>query len=528
MAGPSSARWAASLVAAVCALVLLAACDSGGAGHASRRVDGRSLGPIRTAGRWLVDPQGRVVVLHGFNVIRKTEPYFPPVFGPRDADFLASQGFNGARIGFIWAGAERRPGKLDRAYLARIAKLGTVLGDAGLRVLVDVHQDLYSEKYHGFGAPGWASIDDGCVETPGVAPSESACRPGYLQAFQHLWDNTKAPDGVGLQAHFRELWRRGAEALGGAENLVGYDLFNEPYAGSRWPCGLFSPCPGFEQQDLPRFYDRLAKSIRSVDASTPIWFEPVPQSAPTETALPSHVTDVSNVGFSFHFYDRSCGLAPEPASHDQASAQVSRCTPIEAAALDAGIAYSRRADVPVFLGEFGDSENRVDNALMVDLAGERFLSWTYWQYNTTGASVSPGLLLDDAKPGSEANARTERLDALVVPYPQAIAGTPERYHFDRDTRTMTLTYGTRPVTERPRCTAPTTISIPARVYPRGYRVEVSGARVVSARGAAWLQLRSLANAKEVRVTVSPATDSRTDVPRQARDTSGAARVDCPA
>ena len=73
---------------------------------------------LRREGRWLVDPQGRVVIVHGLNLVWKHAPYVPPAtragFLARDARWLARHGFNGARVGTLWAGltpdAARRRG----------------------------------------------------------------------------------------------------------------------------------------------------------------------------------------------------------------------------------------------------------------------------------------------------------------------------------------------------------------------------------------------------------------------------------
>jgi endoglycosylceramidase len=511
------ARWVV-VTATVGACVLVAAPSSS---EATGRTPAPSLAPVRSIGRWSVDQYGRVVITHGLNIIRKTAPYYPPVFGAPDARFLASQGFNGARIGFIWAGVEPRAGIIDHDAIAHLVSVNATLAHAGIRTLVDVHQDLYSEKYGGFGAPSWASNPPVCAAGgSGVPPS---C--GSLSAFQELWNDTPV-GGRGLQTHFANMWVAGARALRRAGNLLGYDLLNEPYAGSRWSCALFAPCPAFEQHELPAFYRRLIRRVRSADHTTPIWYEPVPQTTGAATELPPHFAHDKQLGFTFHFYDRSCGLAAEPTTIEAERAQIVRCSPAEAAALDAGISYAARAGIPPELGEFGDSDNRVDNSLMVDLADERFLSWTYWQYNTTGASVAPGLLLDDAKPGSVGNARPERLDALVVPYPQAVTGTPRSYHYDRATRVMAFTYSTHLVGGKRRCSAPTTLFVPKLVYPDGYRATVDGARVLSAASSSWLQLSARPGVSRVQVQISPRRGGRTDLPKTAQDRSRAARATC--
>jgi endoglycosylceramidase len=476
---------------------VLAALSAGASSNAT------PIRPVHKVGSWIVDSEGRVVITHGLNVMWKTLPYYPPSFSAKDARFLVSQGFTSARIGFLWAGVEPSPGRIDSGYVGQVARLNRTLGKFGIRTLVDFHQDLYSATYGGDGAPAWASIGSGAT-----------------QAFQSLWDN-QAVSGKGLVQHFDAAWTAGAKALGRSPNVLGLDLLNEPYAGSNTGCALFSPCPQFEQTLLPSFYRQLINSVRKVAPSPIIFYEPVPQLTVTPTALPAplgHNRSLGSLGFTFHFYDRSCGEAPEPTTPAARQAQDARCMPDEAHGLDLGIAYARRAGVPADLGEFGDSTNTTDDANVVDLADQRFLNWTYWEYYQTGSSLSPGLLLDDKEPGSEANARQDLLDALVVPYPELVAGTPASYSLDRSNDVMRFTYRTSPVDRHLSCPgAATQIFVPRRDYPHGYRVTATGAKVVSAPTSPWVELVTRPRVAKVTVTISRATGSSTRVPTTAMD-----------
>jgi hypothetical protein len=48
--------------------------------------------PLRHAGRWITDATGRVVVMHGANLVYKVAPFYPSAspFGASDAAFLRS------------------------------------------------------------------------------------------------------------------------------------------------------------------------------------------------------------------------------------------------------------------------------------------------------------------------------------------------------------------------------------------------------------------------------------------------------
>jgi hypothetical protein len=73
--------------------------------------------PLSSTGRWFTDAHGRVVLLHGFNEVAKSPPFYPAAFGfgDDDAAFLASEGFNALRLGVDFRGLMPEPGAIDDA-----------------------------------------------------------------------------------------------------------------------------------------------------------------------------------------------------------------------------------------------------------------------------------------------------------------------------------------------------------------------------------------------------------------------------
>ena len=262
----------------------------------------------------------------------------------------------------------------------------------------------------------------------------------------------------------------------------------------------------------------MIAAIRKVEGHTLVFYEPVPQLTGAATSLPAPLDNDPGLGLTFHYYDRSCDLTANPSTDAAQAAQDTKCAPAEQAALKAGITSAARARAAVDLGEFGDSENDTDDANMVQLATEDFLDWTYWEYYKTKASTSPGLLIDDDKAGSTTNARAALLNALVVPYPEEIAGTPGTYTLDRADWVMHLQYSTASVDPKMVCTgAATEVFIPRPDYPHGYRVRVTGGRVVSPTSWPWVEVVANRGARQVSLTVSQAKDSTTQVATSAID-----------
>jgi endoglycosylceramidase len=264
----------------------------------------------------------------------------------------------------------------------------------------------------------------------------------------------------------------------------------------------------------------VTAAIRSAGARQVIWPEGVAQNGVERPALPRF--DDPQTAFTFHFYCSATQTSSDDVAVDQPSPAASACAPVEDHGIGAFVDYAHDRGVPSLLGEFSCNDVNPDNAQVVDRADRAFASWTIWAYYTAADDPADcsrqGLLRDDAAPASEANAKQDKLDALVVPYPQAVAGEPRSYAYDRPARTMTLTYATTGVS------APTQIFVPARVYPHGYAAAVRGGRVVSGPSSPWLLVAADAGAASVSVTVTTRDDGTTLRPSQAG--AGGRRAPC--
>ncbi|RME51869.1 MAG: hypothetical protein D6795_07570, partial [Deltaproteobacteria bacterium] len=217
---------------------------------------------------WIIDPAGRVAIFHGVNMMNKQAPYLPSI-GDADIERVAGWGMNIVRFGIFWAALEPEAGAFNEAYLAEVERFLDRFHAAGLFVLLDMHQDVYGEKYGGDGAPVWAAIDDGLPFRPKPFWGLDYFTRAVIRAFDNFWDDVPGPDGVGLQEHFARNWRRVAERFRDHPALLGYDLFNEPYFGSH---GFVTG--KFERRYLQPFYERAIREIREVDDRNVVFYEP--------------------------------------------------------------------------------------------------------------------------------------------------------------------------------------------------------------------------------------------------------------
>jgi endoglycosylceramidase len=139
-------------------VLLLAAAAAPASAHAAADA-------LTVKGGRLVDMEGRSVVLHGVNVVYKLAPYTPD-FTRADARRLRGWGMNAIRLGVSWRALEAERGVLDAGYVTRVRRLVRIADAERLWVLVDMHQDLWSERFGGNGAPDWATLDDGQRSSP--------------------------------------------------------------------------------------------------------------------------------------------------------------------------------------------------------------------------------------------------------------------------------------------------------------------------------------------------------------------------
>ncbi|MDB5971020.1 MAG: endoglycoceramidase [Hydrocarboniphaga sp.] len=458
--------------------------------------------PLNHAGRWITDAQGRVVTLHGINMVYKRPPYAPDAIGfdDDDAAFLAGEGYNTVRLGIIYKALEPTPGVYDDAYLDRIAQTADTLARHGIVALLDFHQDLYNEKFGGEGLPDWAVQDDGLPNQPQLDFTLNYfLELGLNRAFDHFWHNDAGPDGVGLQDRYALAWRHVAEHFRGHNAVLGYDLFNEPWPGTQYPTCL-SPlgCPVFDQL-LADFSRRVIAQIRAADPQALVWYEP---NVIFNNGARSHLGDLgdANLGFSFHDY---CLTEPITGSN-------LACDPFDNLVFNNALSQIDASGDTWLLTEFGASDDLANLQAMLDRADSFMVGWQYWAYcgcndpTTTGENDTQAIVYDPAQAPTGDNLKADKLALLSRPYPQRVAGTPLSYGYAMASRTFTLRYSTAAADGSGAFGdgAETVIAVPMRAYPQGYRVSVEHGSVASAADAPLLRVRSASGAGMITVTVT--------------------------
>ncbi len=192
------------------------------------------IGYIQTDGTRFIDAGGRTMLFNGVNVICKDpRKNYTQQFSKAEFDSLAAWGFNMIRFGIIWSGVEPHPGEYNEKYLEEVDQVISWATEAGLYVLLDMHQDLYGQKFSD-GAPDWATLDGGLPHQTGAIWSDSyLISPAVQSAFDNFWANAHAVDGIGIQDHYIAMWTLLAAKYADNPMILGYDIMNEPFMGTQ-------------------------------------------------------------------------------------------------------------------------------------------------------------------------------------------------------------------------------------------------------------------------------------------------------
>ncbi|MFE7859562.1 endoglycosylceramidase [Streptomyces sp. NPDC057403] len=284
--------------------------------------------PLTVQNGRFVDGNGREVVLRGYNVSGETKleensglPFASVADARKSATALrALGGGNSVRFLLSWAYAEPTRGTLDTAYLAAATDQMRAFLDAGIRVYPDFHQDLYSRHlfnagswYTGDGAPKWAVALGGYPqESCGIClfwGQNITQNQAVTKAQYDFWHNA-----YGLQDSFLDTAQKTMayvrQHLGDAEfaGVVGFDPYNEPYAGS-YDSGQTSRT--WEKDLLWPFYQRFRARMDAAGwQDKPAFVEPNLfwnaniASQKQEGGLLDAGTLGSRYVFNTHFYDQ--------------------------------------------------------------------------------------------------------------------------------------------------------------------------------------------------------------------------------
>lgn len=451
-------------------------------------------GAITVSGTTFIDSHGRQVIFSGVNYVNKNpgENYLNKDSSAVFAQF-SNWGINCLRLGLIWDGVEPLPGKYDENYLDKMEQKVKWAAEHNIYVMLDMHQDLYSRKFSD-GAPEWATLDEKLPHQTGSIWSDAyLMSPAVQKAFDNFWANKPASDGIGVQDHYVKMWQHIAKRFVKYDNVIGYDIMNEPFNGSganaimplilteyakmlveetgqappseqelmmiwaneksrleilkkltnaekyaRIVDAAYEANKQFETTQLQAMYQKATDSIRVIDANHIIFMEhgyfgnPGVRSS-LEPVKGKDGKPEKNQAYAAHGYDLLVDTeeadSPSNARHELIFSRIDET--------------SKRTNMPVLVGEWGafsgnEKSNSTPAARYIISLFERFhFGNTYWAY---GEWLPKQHLFTDA---------------IIRPYPQFIAGSLNAYSLKYETGIFNCSWD-----ENPTVTAPTVIFIP--------------------------------------------------------------------
>lgn len=451
-------------VAAVVAAAFLVASTSwvSGAGAVATQVvatpvTDQSSGPVAewstvtgTDGRvYLADAQRRALQLHGFN--DKTDD---PAATLTDELLAAAaeRGLDHYRMTIYWQDLEPTRGNFDEDYLDGVVTAIRRAEAHGIRVILDMHQDVYGEAFGSHGAPEWATVDDGLAFEPQVSWLENYLQPAVQRAFENLYELDW------LRQAQIDAWLHVVDRVRDEPGLLGYDLMNEPFGEVREGENLFEAAVRVEREQITAMYQRLTDAISAVDPDHWIFIEP-PNLASLGIATSLGPVKGPRVAFYPHMYDTSLEFStydPDSTSYNFNPDFFTRWS-------DAITRYVADNPMPMLVGEWGvarpeahsmDAFFREALTTMSEVAS----GWSHFEFCFGGGYCSV-----DAQGHDRPN-----VAQIFLPYARAIAGAPTSSMYDFDTRELRTVYRDNAAT------GPTEIFLPvSRSYPGGFRVLTS-------------------------------------------------------
>jgi endoglycosylceramidase len=407
------------------------------------------FGPLSTRCQHFVDSEGRVVILRGVNA--RIDGVFDvdlgpgrvplqpiPSFDASDAMAMRALGFNVLRLPMQWSGVEpedTEPPTYVEDYLDRVEAVLDACRDAGIFVLVDLHQDAYSKWIGEDGAPLWAIVPppDTILEGPLTDLAERRASGQVLRAFETFFGDSE--DGERLRARYAAMAAHVATRFADHPAVIGYDVFNEPVA---------------DDDQTRRLNVSVAEAVRAVTRQL-VFFEPpaLQRNLADASATPGAPFPVEGAVYAPHVYTLSfIGTDEQRESFTIATLRRGNRTAADEAA---------RWGTPLFIGEFG-----------YDPAGIRAADYYRMQLDLqdeVGASSAVWLWKEDSQgswgfhdfEGEGEDGTWVQREAMVAlfdrGFPERIAGWPHGWTWADDR--LALTYDGDDA-----ITAPTVLRLP--------------------------------------------------------------------
>lgn len=446
--------------------------------------------PLSTRCGNFVDAQGRSVVLFGINA--RVEGVFDVDLGPgrvplepippftlEDARRMRAAGFNALRLPLQWSGLEpTETGGIRPSYLDRVAGVVELCRQAGLGVLLDLHQDAYSKEIGEDGAPLWAIVPPPDMLLQGPLNDLAARRfsAQVARAFATFFGD--GAEGERLRGRYAQMAAALAARFRGDRTVIGLEVFNEPVASDA---------------DVRRLNLLVAQAIRAADSERLVFFEPDVTSRQVLNRSPRPAAPFAVAGgvYAPHTYP----LAFTGTDAQRMGFTVDTLLPaVQSAREEAGL-----WGVPLAVTEWGYDPRGIRAEAyydaMMDAHGRSGASSFLWLWKEESQD-SWGLHSWDAA-ARRWSERAEVFRWISRPRPLAVAGDLSSWSWDARARALTVRYA-----PRAEVTAPHELWLPAALGAWTLRCDGATEAAYDA-GASVGRVRCAATAVSVTAQLAP-------------------------
>jgi endoglycosylceramidase len=365
--------------------------------------------PLVQHGGHFVDAHGRIVILRGFNVSssgKVPDHNYRAFWKEEHFAQLQSLGANVIRFVFNWEAFEPIQGEYNSDYLDYVLWVVESAKKYGLMVIVDIHQDGYSRfamSGCGEGFPRWTlppyvkqmvpKNDESCMKwsfkllSPWMAP---LFNDFYIDKFQ-------------TATAYRKMLTKLAHALNGHDNVIGFDMLNEPLG---------------DMKLLSDFYDKAQQTIRSEFPDALVFIAPhfLSGTGLIKTSLPQprfkqYVYAPHMYTISLSIFKAWTGIPPKYL-------------------LNKLMREANRLKSPLFIGEFGAAAGAgwvgsyIDR--FYDDLDSLFASGTQWEFNPRWSPIHKDLWNREDFSIIDDHAQL-RSNFKPRPHLRAISGQPVSY-----------------------------------------------------------------------------------------------------
>lgn len=357
---------------------------------------GKFIQPKYTDMARIRDEHDRIILMHGVNVSNFAKQSASNRAGltwhtEDEYRLLLKYGFNAVRYLVFWEALEPQKSQFDTEYLRKVAEDITRITSAGLLVMVDMHQDIYTQAYGGDGFPIWTMKPEGGAFVAQKYWAANLLQPAVKNCYKNFWADSDMQD---RYIFALDMLVRTLQVIPG---VIGFDIMNEPYPHDLWK---FSK---FEQTILTKFYGK----VQRIGANR-LFFEPWMS---TSSGIPSDLAfkPTRKAACAPHYYDIFLDAGKPYKWFNKALLEKAVAIKVQEA---------NQLGAPLVYGEFG-LDPSVPRAMefLQDFnneLGKYGVGWFYWSYDKACHSGF-GLLDNAGKP-------RENMKILGTICPTYIAG----------------------------------------------------------------------------------------------------------